>query len=198
LGSRNGTRINGVGITDAPHRLERGDIIELGLQTVLRVSFADEAETRYARQMYDAVLRDGLTGVYNRRYFESRLRTEIAFARRHETNLALVMIDIDHFKLINDTHGHPVGDAVLCWLVDLVELGIRTEDVFARYGGEEFAILCRETGEEQAAIVAERVRGKVAERPFQTGESRQPNEDENTASVSVKFNAADETYMVAE
>ena len=170
-GSRNGTSVNGEPVRE-PRALVRGDKIEIGLQTVLRVSFSDEAETRYARQMYDAVLRDALTGAFNRRYLEDRLAAEVAFARRHKTGLSLLMLDIDHFKRINDTHGHPVGDAVLRWLADRVMVTIRTEDVLARYGGEEFAILCRDTHESDAAVLAERVRAALAERPYGTSESQ--------------------------
>jgi two-component system cell cycle response regulator len=165
LGSRNGTRLNGEPVSE-PQTLARGDKIEIGMQTVLRVSYGDEAETQYARRMYDQVLRDGLTGVFNRRYLTERLDSEVAFAKRHKTALSLIMLDIDHFKKINDTYGHPTGDQVLKQLADRVMLTIRTEDVLTRYGGEEFAILCRDIAEASAAILAERVRSLVADRPF--------------------------------
>lgn len=172
LDSRNGTRLNGQAVT-VPQTLSRGDKIEIGMQTVLRVSYGDEAETQYAQQMYDQVLRDGLTGAFNRRYLNERLESEVAFAKRHNTLLALVMLDIDHFKRINDTYGHPGGDEVLKQLADRVMLTIRTEDVLARYGGEEFAILCRDISAPSATILAERVRGVIADRPFAVGGAHQ-------------------------
>ncbi len=171
LGSRNGTMVNGEKVT-APRLLVRGDKIEIGIHTILRVSFSDEPETKYAHQMYKAVLRDGLTGVFNRRYFDERMTSEIAFAQRHSKSLSLLMADIDHFKKINDTYDHPGGDAVLRQFARLVGQLIRSEDVFARYGGEEFVVICRETEQDQAAILAERIRQTVANHRFNYQETR--------------------------
>ena len=173
LGSRNGTMLNGKKL-NGPRVLVRGDKIEIGIHTILRVSFSDEPETKYAHQMYKAVLRDGLTGVFNRRYFDERMSSEIAFAQRHAKKLSLLMADIDHFKLINDNYDHPGGDAVLKQFARLVGQLIRTEDVFARYGGEEFVVICRETEEEQAAILAERIRQTVTNHRFQYKGARIP------------------------
>jgi len=168
LGSRNGTKVNGQRV-EGVQVLRRGDKIQLGAQTVLRLSHGSEPETHYARQMHQAALRDALTGMYNRRYLEERLVSEVAFGVRHRTPLALVMFDIDHFKSINDAHGHPAGDAVLRQLAGRVAKVIRTEDVLARYGGEEFAVVCRETNERAAAVLAERIRKAIEERSFSTG-----------------------------
>ncbi|MCC6747177.1 MAG: GGDEF domain-containing protein [Deltaproteobacteria bacterium] len=165
LGSRNGVRINDVPVGE-PQPLLRGDKIQIGLQTVLRVSYPDELETAYASRMYEAVLRDGLTGAYNRRYLDERLPSEVAFSVRHRVELALLLLDIDHFKAVNDTYGHPAGDVVLKQVAALVQRAIRTEDVLARFGGEEFAIICRQTGEEPAGVLAERIRRGVAETVF--------------------------------
>lgn len=160
LGSSNGTVVNGTRITSL-HDLVRGDKIEIGQQTIMRISFSDEPETEYARHMYDAVLRDGLTGAFNRRYFDNRIVAEIAFATRHRRHLSLIFADLDHFKQVNDSHDHQCGDAVLKQFCELVNRTIRSEDVFARYGGEEFVLICRETDEESAAILAERIRHLV-------------------------------------
>ena len=173
LGSRNGTGLNGQKLK-GPRVLVRGDKIEIGIHTVLRVSFSDEPETKYAHQMYKAVLRDGLTGVFNRRYFDERVSSELAFAQRHGKKLSLLMADIDHFKRVNDTYDHPGGDAVLKQFARLVGQLIRSEDVFARYGGEEFVVICRETEQDQAAILAERIRQTVANHRFQYHETRIP------------------------
>ena len=88
-------------------------------------------------------------------------------ARRHNTALALVMLDVDHFKKINDTHGHPAGDYVLVRLSQIVQAILRAEDMFARYGGEEFAVLCRGSSLAQVAILAERIRGTIEESVFE-------------------------------
>lgn len=157
LNSRNGTRLNGRKC-DAEHPLKVGDKIQLGTQTVLRVSLPGETETKYARKMQQAALRDGLTGAFNRRYLDERLVGEVAFSKRHKTPLTLMMLDLDHFKNINDTHGHRAGDHILRQFCEMLHFQVRAEDVVTRYGGEEFAVICRETGEERAAILAERLR----------------------------------------
>ena len=171
LGSRNGSRVNGHIVRESV-TLRRGDKVQLGQRTVLRVSYSDELETQFARQMYQAVLRDGLTGVFNRRYLDERLESEVAFARRHSAPLSIIMFDIDHFKAINDEHGHPAGDAVLQHIASLIGRAVRSEDVLARYGGEEFAVICRDTDEAQAAVLAERMRHRLREQPCHSHDRR--------------------------
>lgn len=105
---------------------------------------------------------DALTGLYNRRYFERRLREESAHARRHKRPFALIVIDIDHFKLVNDTYGHEDGDRVLCHVAELIESSLREDDVACRYGGEEFVVLLRATPGLAARVVANRLRATVA------------------------------------
>jgi diguanylate cyclase (GGDEF)-like protein len=165
LGSSNGTLVNEVTIGQ-PYQLKKGDKIQLGVKTVLRYSTSDELETRYAQRMYQAVLRDALTGVFNRRYLNQRLEAELAFAHRHCTPLAVLFLDIDHFKTVNDQYDHLFGDAVLRQFSAVVNQTIRTEDVLARYGGEEFAIIGRECSLEQALVMAERIRKAVESSRF--------------------------------
>jgi diguanylate cyclase (GGDEF)-like protein len=160
-GSRNGTFANNHRV-DGKHQLRDGDKIQIGVMTILKFTFDNAPEASYAQAMYDAALRDGLTGVYNRRYFEERLRSEFSFAARHATGLALLMLDLDHFKQVNDTKGHLVGDQVLKEFAALVTRSSRAEDVLSRYGGEEFAVLCRDTDLVKASVLAERVRFEVA------------------------------------
>lgn len=105
---------------------------------------------------------DELTGAANRRYFFDRAAEEIERARRYERPLCLFMLDLDHFKHVNDTYGHPAGDAVLIALADQCRLVLRTQDVFGRVGGEEFAVLAPETSLDIASLVAERLRARVA------------------------------------
>ena len=116
--------------------------------------------------MYEAAVRDALTRVYNRRHFVERLASEVAYARRHRSPLSLLMIDIDHFKRINDGHGHPAGDYVLATLGQIMLAAVRAEDIVARYGGEEFAILCRGTPPMSALQLAERLRRGVESHAF--------------------------------
>ena len=106
---------------------------------------------------------DELTGLYNRRRFQERLKIETERARRYGRDLSLMMLDIDHFKLVNDTYGHQAGDAVLADLATLMRDATRETDQVARYGGEEFVILMPETPELAAVATAERIRETVAE-----------------------------------
>jgi diguanylate cyclase (GGDEF)-like protein len=104
---------------------------------------------------------DGLTKAHNHRHFQERLKSEFARAKRYQEALSCVMIDIDHFKAVNDEHGHPVGDKVLVRLVEILKEGIRGEDLVARYGGEEFVLLLPKTTADHASNLAERVRRQV-------------------------------------
>ena len=110
-------------------------------------------------------LTDPLTGVYNRRYFETRNHEEVANARRRQCPLACMFLDIDKFKSINDTLGHPAGDEVLRNVAKLIKSQLRSNDVFARYGGEEFVVLLPNTALRQACEIAERIRSTVAAQP---------------------------------
>jgi diguanylate cyclase (GGDEF)-like protein len=111
--------------------------------------------------MFQVALRDGLTGAYNRRYLDERLGAEFAFAKRHATPLSLMLIDLDHFKQINDQHGHQAGDTVLKAFFQLLAAEVRAEDVVGRYGGEEFIVMCRQTVGAGAITLAERLRARV-------------------------------------
>jgi two-component system, cell cycle response regulator len=104
---------------------------------------------------------DGLTGLWNRAYFDTRLAEDVAVASRYGRPLGLLMIDIDHFKRLNDRHGHPFGDAVLRLVASTIVACLRTSDVPCRYGGEEFGVIMRETDAEAACQVAERIRDAV-------------------------------------
>src|SRR5262249_39648714 len=133
-----------------------------GATTILKFTYIDDLEVTFQRKMLEAALRDGLTGAFNKRYFLERLGTELAFAQRHSTPLSLILMDVDHFKKVNDTYGHPAGDEVLVALTKVAHEIIRKEDVFARYGGEEFAVLCRSVDVASAGVLAERLRDRIA------------------------------------
>jgi diguanylate cyclase (GGDEF)-like protein len=161
LASANGTFVNEEPVVTRRH-LADGDKITLGSITILKFTYSDDLDETFQRRMYEAALRDGMTAAYNKRYFLERLAKELAYARRHATPLSLLMMDIDHFKTVNDTFGHPAGDAVLMKLAKVALDTLRTEDVFARFGGEEFAVICRGVDVANATIVAERLRVLVA------------------------------------
>jgi diguanylate cyclase (GGDEF)-like protein len=107
-------------------------------------------------------LTDALTGIANRRFFERRLREEVSAWERHGHTLACLLVDLDHFKQVNDRHGHLTGDRVLTHVAGALSHGLRASDVLARYGGEEFVLLLPGTGLEQAEEVAQRLRANVA------------------------------------
>jgi diguanylate cyclase (GGDEF)-like protein len=113
-------------------------------------------------------LTDGLTGLFNRRHFFQLADREIATARRRSAPLTAMMLDIDHFKRINDGHGHPVGDQVIVAVASRLSTTIRKTDLLGRYGGEEFAVFLPDTAHEGANILAERVRSALADRPIDT------------------------------
>jgi diguanylate cyclase (GGDEF)-like protein len=109
---------------------------------------------------------DYLTGIFNRRKLFELLESEIGKSHRYSRPLSLIMLDLDHFKLINDSHGHHVGDAVLKDMVQIVRRTLRKVDVFARYGGEEFIVVCAETSLDGALVLAEKIRSAMAAAGF--------------------------------
>jgi diguanylate cyclase len=117
----------------------------------------------YEQKLMELNIRDGLTGIYNRRYFDSQLSAECERHRRYGRELSLIIMDIDFFKSINDTHGHQCGDQVLKTVAGGIASSIRKSDCMARYGGEEFACLLPETGLKNALLVAENFRKHVEE-----------------------------------
>jgi two-component system, cell cycle response regulator len=159
LGSTNGSFVNGERASRST--LQDGDKIQLGSATILKFTYQDEIDEDFQRQMFESASRDALTQIYNKRFFLERLHSEFAFSMRHKALLSLIIFDIDHFKQINDTHGHLAGDFVLAELAKTVAPMIRSEDVFARYGGEEFVIMSRSTDPPSASVVSERVRQSV-------------------------------------
>ena len=111
---------------------------------------------------------DGLTGLSNHRTFQARLEEQLALARRHGKRLSVILADVDHFKAVNDTYGHPVGDQVLQGAARVLLKEARATDLVARYGGEEFAVVMPETDAAGAVTIAERIRTRLAETSFRT------------------------------
>lgn len=113
------------------------------------------------QELYSLSIRDPLTSAYNRRYFLTAYENELERANMNSQELTVLMIDIDHFKQVNDTYGHIFGDAVLTRLVQFLHTKLRSNDLLARYGGEEFVVLLPNTSKENAMIIAERIREDV-------------------------------------
>jgi diguanylate cyclase (GGDEF)-like protein len=161
LNSTNGTFIDGKRIHR--HRLKEGDKILFGQNTLIRFEKQDAIDESYYDELYFSSTRDALTGIYNRRFCLEKFNTELSYARRHHLPVSLILFDIDLFKKVNDTYGHPTGDRVLSTLATVVSRTVRTEDTFGRYGGEEFIIVAMDTDMLGAQVFAERIRTKIAE-----------------------------------
>lgn len=164
LQSANGIYANGHRVER--HLLQDGDKIQLGRVVMLKFNFQDDIEQAYNRELYMSTTKDALTNIYSKRYFLEQLQNEYTYHRRRERPLTLCIFDIDHFKAVNDTHGHMCGDYVLQTLAQSVSTLIRRGDTFARFGGEEFVVLLRDTDEKGATHFAERLRKRISETPF--------------------------------
>ena len=168
--STNGTYVNTHKITRV--QVPPGVPIQVG-HSLLKIEYKDEAELQLEQNLQRNASVDGLTGIFNRRYFMKRATEELAFARRHHRPLGVIMIDIDHFKLVNDTFGHQMGDFVLNRFASIISANKRPEDIFARYGGEEFIILPRgELSKEGMHLNCERIRKTIEASEFAFGETR--------------------------
>lgn len=173
-------------------RVAIGDEVETGQDlraSVLRfaVNAAEQialtlANIQLRQTLHTQAIQDPLTGLYNRRFFNDALGRELRRAARRDTPLALMMIDLDHFKRVNDEMGHEAGDRLLCALAEMLRDSVRAEDVIARYGGEEFMVLLPETALADAVGLAERLRVQFRERVVpRTG----PSPGTTTLSVGV-------------
>lgn len=166
MGSTNGTFVNDEELSSR-RKLRNGDFIKVG-GVIFKYIDGDNIEQLYYEEIYRMAIIDGLTQVYNKRYFLEFLDREIARCARYNRPLTLIMFDIDHFKRINDQHGHLAGDYVLKRMAGLINgKNIRKEECFARYGGEEFAIVLPDTPKNNGAILAEKVREMVEATKFE-------------------------------
>lgn len=127
-------------------------------------------EIKYLEKLETLSVTDQLTGLYNRRYFDDQFNREQEKVNRYGSQLCLIMVDLDHFKVINDRFGHQVGDSVLVEFSQLFKQGIRTTDILSRWGGEEFIALLPGTSLANAAIIAEKLRALTEEHLFSTAE----------------------------
>jgi diguanylate cyclase (GGDEF)-like protein len=162
LGSRDPSRFTPLLGTDFVEHM--GSIIAICLENVI------------SNEMLKYIgLTDALTGVYNRRYMDRRLLEEIARARRQSYRLSCMYIDLDHFKRVNDTHGHLAGDDVLREAAQRIKAELRMSDALGRFGGEEFVVLLIDADLDSAVMVAQRIRAGVADLPFLVGDGQSLN-----------------------
>lgn len=165
LKSTNGTYVNHTRIETA--QMRPGDKIQISRDTIIQFDLFDEDQKLSEQKRYEMGVKDPFTGAFNKSYFLQRINDEFSFSYRQDIPLSLILFDIDHFKLINDTHGHLAGDQILQEISQLVFDSIRRDDVFCRYGGEEFVIIMRNTPCQAAVNLAERLRIKIEGHPFQ-------------------------------
>lgn len=163
-GSTNGTYVNDEQI-GRELGLSNGDRVKVG-PTIFKYLSGADVEAQYHEEIYRMTIIDGLTQAHVKRYLMEALEKEIIRARRHVRDLSFIMFDIDHFKKINDHHGHLAGDFVLKELARIVQGRIRRDEVFARYGGEEFALVLPETNLEGARALADGLREKIEQSRF--------------------------------
>lgn len=159
LESANGTFVQGEKVTRRV--LKTGDQIQLGPSSLFRFSITDDDQRALLEQLYSTSVTDALTGARNREYLDTLMVSELSYAKRHDHHISFLLFDLDHFKRVNDTFGHPAGDAVLVAVSNVVRSTLRAEDSLCRYGGEEFCVLLRSIDLAGAAALAERIRGLI-------------------------------------
>lgn len=184
--STNGTYVNDHKVHET--YLRDGDLVKIG-RSIFKFLSGANIENAYHDEIYRLSTVDGLTQVFNKRYFTETLERELSRARRYDRPMALLMFDIDHFKQCNDTYGHRAGDHVLREMALVVRDRARKVDVVARYGGEEFAIILPEIDLEGATQFAESIRKLVADRSFEFEGHRIP--------VTISVGAADLDAQIA-
>ncbi|HCU25673.1 MAG TPA: GGDEF domain-containing protein [Deltaproteobacteria bacterium] len=164
LKSTNGTYVNNKRIREQV--LKANDKIQISSATVMRFSYVDSIDKNSHERFYEMALYDPVTTAHTKRYFLDRIQHEFAHSSRRNLPLSLILFDLDFFKKVNDTYGHPAGDFILQKIAEVTKSMTRREDILARYGGEEFAVLMRDTEEADAVRWAERLRKKIAESGF--------------------------------
>ena len=152
---------------------EKARLVAQNRELLEQLTRANEELQEANAALKELAVRDGLTSLYNHRYFQEALALEVARSRRYGKHCSLVFMDVDNFKRYNDTHGHPQGDLLLQTLAQILMSHLRVSDLAARYGGEEFVLLLPETAKDAALGIAEELRQKVEEHPF-SGRETQP------------------------
>lgn len=189
LQSTNGTLVNDEAI--ARVNLQHGDQVQIG-RNICKFLASGHIESAYHEEIYRLMMSDGLTGLANRRAFEDALNRELSRAARYARPLSLLMIDVDHFKRVNDSLGHLAGDAALRQVGATLKSNLRRDDLAARLGGEEFGVLLPEIDRQGAMVTAEKLRRVIEARPFVFEQHRVPL----TISLGVATRAVTDTEGV--
>ena len=189
LNSTNGTWVNGEKIQT--QILQSGNRVRVGGR-IFKFIATDQLEAHYHDAVYSMITQDSLTNVWNKRYLLETLNRELARRQRTGRALTLMLLDLDFFKKVNDTHGHLVGDEMLRQTANRLKATLREEDILARFGGEEFCIVLSETSAEDAKICAERCLKAISEKPFLT------DAGEIKSSISIGIGEAEGTMTCDE
>jgi len=182
LGSLNGTYLDDRRV-ESPTPVHPGQMLRLGSVIYKTLQGAD-LERRYHEEIYRMAIFDGLTNIHNKRFFMEFLEREHQRAVRHNRPLSLLMLDVDHFKQANDTHGHINGDRLLRQVASRMRGFVRRDECFARYGGEEFGMILPETGLDGAAALAEKVRRVIGDTPMEL-------QDGTALTITISIGAAE-------
>jgi diguanylate cyclase (GGDEF)-like protein len=185
FGSRNGTHINGERMAK-PQVLQNGDKITLG-DHILRFELLDEIDREYQRQIHRLISHDDLTGLLSSRSFFSELRREAARATAENRTFCVLMMDVDHFKNVNDSYGHLTGSKTLEEIGGCIIESLRSGDAASRFGGEEFSAFLLDADMKQAMVAAERIRQVIEQHPFSVVRHAEP---ESTHNVTISIGIA--------
>src|SRR5947209_4324179 len=187
LGSTNGTLLNGRPVSEA--YLQDGDKLTIG-EHLLRFELLDDIDREYQRQIYRLLAHDELTGLLTSKSFFSELRREAGRAEADGRPFCVLMMDLDHFKQVNDTHGHLVGSQTLEEVGSLITKALRAGDVAARFGGEEFAAFLLNADCAQGLVAAERVRTSIESNPFSAVRRGAANDTGETLRLTISVGVA--------
>jgi diguanylate cyclase (GGDEF)-like protein len=188
LGSTNGTLLNGQPVTGDVF-LQHGDKLNIG-EHLIRFDLLDDFDREFQRQLYRLIAHDELTGLLTSKSFFSELRREAARAESEGRPFCVLMMDLDHFKRVNDTCGHLVGSQTLEEIGGLITRALRAGDVAARFGGEEFAAFLLDADCTQALVAAERVRSAIEEHAFSATRRGASSEENRTLRITISIGVA--------
>jgi diguanylate cyclase (GGDEF)-like protein len=198
LNSSNGSFINGAPVlSQLPHRIRDGDRIRLGKSVVVKFVRLDPCDEQFQKELFERTVRDPLTKLYNRAFFLEQLDSLAALCSYRGLGLAVLMLDVDNFKRVNDTHGHAAGDAVLHEVAAVLREATRNDDLICRYGGEEFVLAVPVASPDQASERAERICSSLSMRRIELSESDAQGLHV-TASVGLAFANADRLHSAAD
>lgn len=187
LGSTNGTLLNGQPVEDA--YLNDGDKLTIG-EHLLRFDLLDDIDREYQRQIHRLLAHDELTGLLTSKSFFSELRREAGRSETEGRPFCVLMMDLDHFKLVNDNHGHLVGSQTLEVVGSLIMRALRAGDVAARFGGEEFAAFLLNADCAQGIVAAERVRSSIESHAFSAVRRGAANDSGETLQITISVGVA--------